>query len=267
MNGKKNPLAWLKHLVKDPIRTIAEADTRKKEIMPLLFVSIGITVVFTALNAFFEELGFFMIFALIGLVGIGLCGFLLFVIGQAKKKFAALTCDGCNTMLDIHTKEEFLKYVSYQVLKDTTKFDLSHPSSNNGVVSYVRASGEGNAVLSVSFVCPSCGKTKTFQYSITPFKCQKEQKNVRVADVELVKSRLEDSVRHVLKVYESEDRAKIPYTIQSIHHPNYENRAKPQVGLGPDYEGVTIRYHREIDEMVEGLFINNELNGSISVAK
>ena len=266
MNKIKELLAWFKHIVKDPIKTIAEADARKKEIMPLLYVSIGVTVVFTVLNALLE-LGFFMIFALIGLIGIGFCAFLLFVISKAKTKFAALTCDGCNTMLDIDTKEDFLKYVSYEILSDTTKFNLTHPSSNNGVVSSIRATGEGNAVLSVSFICPNCGKTKTFTYSIAPFKCQREQKNVRVADVELVKARLEDSVRKVLGVYASEERSKIPYTIQSIHHPDYENRTKPQVGAGPDYEGVTIRYHREIDEMVEGLFIHNELNGTITVNK
>ena len=262
----KNPITYLKHIVKDPVNTMAEADARKKEIMPLLFGSIGLTVVGVALQLILE-LQFFVAFSFIGIVGALFCGFLLFVLGKAKTKFAAMTCDGCGTMLDIKTKEDFSKYVSYQVLSDTTKFDLTHPSSNNGVVSVVRATGEGRAVLRVSFVCPKCGQTKTFQYSITPFKCQREQKNVRVPDVELVKTRLEDSVRKILSMYETGDRTKIPYTIQSIHHPNYENRAKPQAGLGPELEGVTIRYHRDIDEMVEGLFIHNELNGSISVQK
>ena len=262
----KNPIAYLKHLVKDPITTMAEADARKKEIMPVLYASLGVLAVGFILQVA-VGLDFMAVVTGIGVIGAAFCGFLLFVIGKAKTKFAALTCDSCNTMLDIHTVEEFGKYVSYEILKDTTKFDLSHPSSNNGVVSYVRAKGDGNAVLNVSFVCPKCGKTKSFQYSITPFKCQREEKNVRVADVELVKTKLESSVRAVLKLYETEDRSKIPYTIQSIHHPNYANRSKPQVGLGPDFEGVTIRYHRDIDEMVVGLFINNELNGTITTKK
>lgn len=230
----KNPLTYLKHIVKDPINTMAEADARKKEIMPLLYGSIGLTVVGIALQLILK-LEFFVAFSFIGVVGALFCAFLLFILSKAKTKFAALTCDGCGTMLDIKTEEEFGKYVSYQILSDTTKFKLSHPSSNNGVVSSVQASGEGNAVLRVSFVCPHCGQTKSFQYSITPFKCQREQKNVRVPDLELVKTKLEDSVRKVLSVYESNDRAKIPYTIQSVYHPNYENRAKPQVGLGPDF--------------------------------
>ena len=266
MNKIKELLAWFKHIVKDPIKTIAEADARKKEIMPLLYVSIGVTAVFTILDAILST-GFLMIFGLIGLMGVGFCALLLFVISKAKTKFAALTCDDCKTMLDIDTKEDFAKYVSYDILSDTTKFNLTHPSSNNGVVSSVRATGEGNAVLLVTFTCPNCGKSKTFKYSIAPFKCQREQKNVRIPDLELVKSRLEDSVRNVLAIYASENRSKIPYTIQSIHHPDYENREKLQMGSGPDYEGVTIRYHREIDEMVEGLFIRNELNGSITLSK
>lgn len=35
------------------------------------------------------------------------------------------------------------------------------------------------------------------------------------------------------------------------------------MNLGPEYKGVTIRYHRTVDETVEGLFIQNKLNGSI----
>ena len=41
----KNPIAYIKHLVKDPITTMAEANARKKEIMPLLYGSLGVLAV------------------------------------------------------------------------------------------------------------------------------------------------------------------------------------------------------------------------------
>lgn len=250
---------------KDPVTNAAQIAERKKEIFPYIYLFAGLFLVFLILSVAIPSItGVMSVVAMIPGFGIIVGIFLLYVLKKAAKKFAALTCDGCGTMLDIKTEEEFGKYVSYEIVSDTTKFKLSHPSSNNGIVSSVLVTGEGNAVVLVSFVCPHCGQTKTFKYSITPFRCQREQKNVRVPDLELVKARLEDSVRSVLALYESKDRKNIPYTIQSIHHPNYENRAKPQVGLGPEFEGVTIRYHRSIGEMVEGLFIRNELNGTIS---
>ena len=50
--GMGNPIAYIKHLMKDPINTIAEADARKKEIMPWLFGSIGVAVVFSVIVKF-----------------------------------------------------------------------------------------------------------------------------------------------------------------------------------------------------------------------
>ena len=261
----KNPLAYLKHIVKDPIRTIPEANARKKEIMPLLFVSIGLTVVATVLNLLLE-LGFLMIFILLGIVGIGLCAFLFMIINKAKAKFAALTCDGCNAMLDLKTREDFDRYVTYEVLGENAKSNLSHGASTDGVVSLVKVTGESSASIQVRFTCPNCGKTKTFKYNITPFKCEREQKRVLVKDLELVKANLEASMNTVMEKYDSDERSKIPYSIQSIHHPDYENRTKPQTHR-PAYNGVSIVYHREIDEMVEGLFIRNELNGNIVAQK
>ena len=39
-----NPIKYLKHVIKDPITNMQEADTRKKELKPLLFTSIGLVV-------------------------------------------------------------------------------------------------------------------------------------------------------------------------------------------------------------------------------
>lgn len=257
----KNIFAYFKHLVKDPIRTIPEADARKKEIMPILYVSIGIAVVGVLLDVLFE-LGFSSILTMIGGVGIVFCVFLLVIIKKAKDKFKALTCDDCNTMIDIHTPEEFAKYVTYTIDKETVDLKVSHPDSKDGQVAYIKAEGSSDVTISVSFTCPKCGKVKTFKYYITPFKCKDEVKKVGVLMVPSTKTSLELKVRSVLDVYKSGDRNSIPFSIASIHHPNYANREKPQVGH-EQFNGVSIIYHRTADEMVEGLFIRNELNGKI----
>lgn len=113
----KNPLAYLKHIVKDPINTVAEADERKKEIMPLLYGSAGVLALGVILQVA-AKLDFMAVFSFIGLVGVGFCGFLFTVISSAKKRFEALTCSKCNSMSEIKTSAEFAKYVSFAVEKD-----------------------------------------------------------------------------------------------------------------------------------------------------
>jgi formate/nitrite transporter FocA (FNT family) len=62
----KNPLQHVKHLMKDPINTIAEANERKKEIMPWLYGSIALAVVPSVLGGAIDALGFLTIFGMIG---------------------------------------------------------------------------------------------------------------------------------------------------------------------------------------------------------
>ena len=91
----RNPLAYLKHIVKDPINTIAEADARKKEIMPLLYGSAGVLALGLILQVA-AKLDFMAVFSFAGLAGVGFCGFLFMVISSAKKRFEVLTCSKCN---------------------------------------------------------------------------------------------------------------------------------------------------------------------------
>ncbi len=265
----KNPINYLKHLLKDPINTLEEADARKKEIMPWLFGSIGVAVLFSVLDGILST-GFLMIFGMIGVFGVMFFGFLLFVIGKAKERFKVLTCDGCNTMAVIKTPEEFAQFVHYTVEKDEASYNgVSHPASNNGVVSKVEAKGSASAVVSIELKCPNCGKVRKLEYRITPFKCTYTQEKVLVRDVEAAKMRLETGVKEVVAAYNDPEKRKlIPYSIHSRNNPNYENRTKPQFANNhsayPTYNGVKINYHKDVEEMVEQFFLENQLDGTIS---
>ena len=143
----KNPLTYLKHLVKDPINTIAEADARKKEIMPWLYGSIALAVIPSVLGGAVEALSFLTIFGMIGIFAIMFFAFLLFVIKKAKDRFKALTCNECNTLAEIKTPEDFAKYISFAIGKNVAVYNgISHPSSNNGVVSEITASANATAL-------------------------------------------------------------------------------------------------------------------------
>ena len=186
---------------------------------------------------------------------------------KAKEKFEALTCNHCNTMAEFKTKEEYLEFVSYSIDKDVAEYKgISHPASNNGVVSKVEATGSASVVVTINLKCPNCGNVKELRYYITPFKCSDSQEKVVVRDIELVKMRLEGAVKAVVEAYNDPDKRKeIPYSIHSKKNPNYENRSKPQVGTDwiPRYNGVKIDYHKDIEEMIEAFFIENQLDGKI----
>lgn len=261
----KKLIQHLKHMWKDPINTIEEADARKKEVMPWLYGSIGVAVLGCGLSNV-GPLDFLMIFGLMGVIGVMAFGFMLFVIKKAKEKFAALTCDKCNTMAKFTTSEEYAEHVRCGLIKHEATYNgISHPQSNNGVVSEIRAKGSASAVVSIDLKCPHCGNVKKLEYVVVPFKCSYVEKKVLVKDVELVKMRLENAVKEVVEDYnDSEKNSKIPYTIHSKRNPNYENRTKPQVGtVGLTYKGVTIDYRKDVAEMVDAFFLENQLDGTI----
>lgn len=265
----KNPIAHIKHLVKDPINTIDEANARKKEIMPWLYGSIALAVVPSVLSGIVDVLSFLMIFGLIGIFGVMLFGFLLFVIKKAKEKFDALTCDKCKAMTTIKTPEEYAAFVSYTIKSDVASYGgVSHPASNNGVVDHVTAKGSASAVVSIQLKCPNCGNVKDLSYIISPFRCSVQEKKVAVKDVEIVKMRLENAVKAVVDDYNDPDkRANVPYSIHSKHNPKYDQRTKAQAGNDtvayPRYNGVKIDYHKDVAEMVDAFFLENQLDGKI----
>lgn len=267
--GMGNPIAFLKHLWKDPITTIAEAEARKKEVMPWLYGSIGLAVVPGILAGVVSALSFLTIFCMIGVVGLFFFGFLLFIISKAKAKFKALTCGKCNTMAEIKTPEEFAEFVSYSVVKNRAVFKgVSHPASNNGVVSEIKATGEASAVVTINLKCPHCGNVKQLEYHIAPFRCSATQTKVAALNVEMVKSVVENAVRAAVADYnDPEKRKMIPYSIHSKKNPEYVNRAKVHRGNDtvafPNYNGAKIDYHKDPEEMVETFFLENQLDGEI----
>ena len=265
----KNPLTYLKHIVKDPIKTIDEANARKKEIMPLLYVSVGVIAISVILQTV-AKLDFMSIFSLIGLIGVGFCGFLFMVINKAKSKFQALTCNSCNTMAEITTPEDFIKYVSYTVTENNAVFKgyTGNSKPNNGVYTQVKFSASSSAVLSVELTCPHCGEIKHLTYRAEPFKCHIEQKNVGVLAFPEIKNAMETAVKSVVNDYnDPEKRQSIPYTFHSSKNPNFEDRYKFKGANGanahPDYMGVRIDYHKDAEEMLEHYFIFNEMSGSL----
>ena len=266
----KNPLAYLKHIVKDPVTTIAEADTREAEILPLFYGSAGVLLVGIILQIA-AKLDFMAVFSFIGLAGTAFCIFLFSILESARQRFESLTCDSCNILAQIQTEEDFCKYISFAVEKDEATFKAGqHPkvTPTNGVHSYVSVSASASAVVSVALTCPHCGEVKYLRYCATPLKCHVERKNVRVVDYELVHQAMETAVLTVVNDYNNPDKKTlIPYSIQSTKNPYFNERTTFKGanagGAHPEYMGVRIDYRKDVEEMLLHYFSLNELNGSL----
>lgn len=264
----KNPIKQIKHMVKDPINTVADCEARKKEVMPWFIVTLAIAVITSVLGGAVSALGFLTVVGVVFIFATMFFGFLLFIISKAKAKFLALTCNDCGVMAEIKTREDFEKYVEYTVEPFYAEYKgLSHPASNNGVIANVDAKAEAHAVVKIKLTCPNCGKVKELIYKVKPFSCIASESKVPVRDIELVKMRLENAVKAVVADYnDPEIQVRIPYSIHSKKHPRYEERTKPQTGNSdafPAYNGVRIKYRKDVEEMVEVFFLENQLDGTI----
>ncbi len=258
------------NLWKEPVTNAEQVKARKKDLWAWLYTFAGIALLMGILGGIVSAISIVTgIFVFVGVVGIMYCGFLLFVAGKAGDRFEALTCEDCNTLFALENKEDFGKYISYEIVKENVTSDLSHPASQNGMVREVTASGKASVTVQIELKCPNCGKIRTLLYSIEPFKCERKESNVLVKDLAIVKANLETAVKEVVATYKNpETRNEIPFSIHSIHSPNYANRSKPQTYNSlPQVNGVKITYHRTADELVKGYFTENELNGTLSVLK
>ena len=242
----KNPVK----LFKEPVKTIDEVEQRKKDIKPWFIISGVLCLVG------------------IGVFGLMIFGFLYIMANRIKKKMECLTCDNCNKMASFQNIEEFKKYVTYTIVGGKAKYKgAKHTVINQGIDAIVEAQADASAIVYISLTCPHCGTTKQLEYYITPFICSKREEKVSIRDVEVLKSRFERLVKEVVEVFNDPLRHhEIPYTIHSVNHPNYEERGKLQLDSSKVYgyyNGVKIEYHRDVEELVEGFFVHNEINGKI----
>lgn len=254
------------HAWKDPVKNVAEVDERKKEVFSLLYFFIAATLVFTALGFIPVVGGILSLVSFVAIIGIFACLFLFFVLSRGKKKFQMLTCNNCNTMAQVDSKEIFDELVSYELVKEDVSFSVGNDSSDKNGQVRVYAEATAYATYIIKLKCPNCGTVKTLQYNTKSFECRKSE-NTTVHEVSFVKSQLEPKVREVVKMYQSENRSEIPYTIHSKYHPDYVNRDKFKLRENPSINGVYITFRKDVDEIVEAYFIDNLLNGTIKEVK
>jgi len=254
------PKSWLS-IAREPVKTPADAADRRGRLWPLTYLFGAITLVMFVLAAVIPGIGsIFGIIGFITLLAVGYNALMLSVLKKAEGKFAALTCDNCQALMTLESSEDYQKYVSFTVVSHDVDTKVEHPSSNEGKVSYIRASARATAIVEITTKCPKCGTAKTFRFRVHPFNCKTEEKNVFVRNVDLVKINLENKLREIVDKY-NEDPDSLPFTSSSIHHPEYGKKsAFIQPAMWKDF---TIGDHRTVAEMVEAFFVKGELNGDV----
>ena len=272
MEKKDKKMGYFKRIFKGPLNSIEECNERKADLIKILIPSLCIMIAGVVLNAIGIGLGSIIMF--VGMIPSALFAFLLFIVGKAKSRFEFFRCDECKHDNRLVTEGDVGKYVSlgdYNV--DTT---VSKPSIIEGKepLSYKEITVRGSiaVTMEITLECTSCGAKKKGVFTFTPFKCEIKKNNIKLNnpnELQIITDSLTKQIKDTIEEKLDDKRGyDIPVTVQSIYHPNYANKEKLGAqGAREQYGDVTITYHRYVEEMISGYFINNELNLSLKKDK
>ncbi len=229
-NTNKNPIAYAKHLWKDPITSSAEAEARKKEIMPVLIGCIAVFLLMAILSAVISSLqNVLMVVGMIPGFGAVACGFLLFVIKKAKEKFADLECPNCKKQITYDNNVQ-AKIVN----KTFTVTKNSKTIEKNGVPheATIKALGKEKVKVEITCKCQECKTDKTFTHDFVTVECEKSAVRVPYVTSGAMLVQFEHDVRQAGEA-------------------GFDNISDREAA-----NGVKITYKRTVDQLVKGYFGN-----------
>ena len=244
----KKFFAYIKHLWKDPVNSIAEIEERKKQLKPFLWGGIAAAIASSLLTLVqvtaISTIGSLLSF--LALIVVVASGFLLWVMNKGKKKYEMLTCDECHELIR-YTEADYKNYVSFSVVDKSFNVNASARNTDKGAV--VEAKGEEYTTAEVTIRCPKCNTVKKFRYSVRTFNCVVSETvpPIRATDV---KYRLIEAT-------------------QNLYDTKYDSisvtKTEPgKITLSEKVNGITIKYKRTIEDLIEGYFAKNELNGTLT---
>lgn len=177
----------LKHLIKDPVNTVEEAKGRRKEIYPLLYMSIGLALVFVLVSLIPKVGDIVMLFNIIPIVGLMLSIFLISVAKKIEKKFINLECSNCKTRIAYNGD------VSYKVIKRTYNVTKSKTQNARAGID-IKVIGKEAADVEITCKCQECGTIKTFSERFRTAECVKSD-NVSLINADLMLANYEKDIR------------------------------------------------------------------------
>lgn len=168
-NEKNKAGNIIKHFLKDPVKTTAEASARIKETIPYLSISFGAVCVFLILGMLIEPIkAVFNVLGFVCMAGVFLFGLCLFRAIQAKKRLANLECSNCKTVI------KYDDNVTYKI--NTQSFNIQEFKNNNqkaGVDVYII--GRELIGVTISCKCQECGTVKEFSHIFKTIEVESEK--------------------------------------------------------------------------------------------
>lgn len=259
-------VAYFKRTFKEPIKSLADADQKEKDVKKLLIGSLIVFVVGIVLSFVVKALG---VIYYIGIAGLLAGGFLKLVIKRDRKRFKFLTCESCKTQASITTEEDFEKYVEYEILEVFPSFAEPYKleSKTPGVYDTVRVNGSVIMKGKLSLKCANCGEVKTTNFSVVPFRCSLSERDITYGMTPQFVELMKEKIKLVLDEWmDEENEYDIPLTTHSIYHESHQGTENTGLVVGSnnvEYKGVNIVYSRYPDEMIEGYFLRNEFECNI----
>lgn len=223
----------ISHIVKDPVKTPAQLQERKKDIYPYLYLFGALFLItfilYLAIPAIQDVM---MIVAMIpGLCVIG-CLFLLSILKKAAEKFADLACPNCKALI------QYSPDVQINVIKKdffvTKKKDYMSSVDRQHVTRlspmYCEITGKESTTAEITCKCKNCGTSKTFSHTFVTAECSYHEDRIAAEQIDVILMNMEKAVR--------EEGAE-----------GFENKK-----TGTTVRGVNIKYNRSIKALVIGYF-------------
>ena len=159
-NKATNFFAHLKHLWKDPVKTVTEANDRRKEVFRILWISLILFCVpmflFFIINDKLPETVFSIVGTIIsvpiiiGGIGTAYSGLLFYILKKVTEALKLRECEKCKEIINN------LDSVTYEVLKQWVSKKVETTNGNT------HTTQDDMALVKISCVCQNCGTPKEF---------------------------------------------------------------------------------------------------------
>ncbi len=192
MSNEKKSKNWIKHLVKDPVYTMEEANKRTKELIIPTIICAGLAVGFVVLSNVIPSLQ--SLFMLLGVAAVILffgCILLFVVIKKLKRKFTDLECPNC------HSRIEYSDAVKIISDKRTLKINTTTKQNSTAGVD-LKVEGIETALVTIRCKCQKCGTEKEFTTTLKTIQCVRSE-NCSALELGARRNQFENDLREEAK--------------------------------------------------------------------
>jgi len=225
----------ISRIVKDPVKTPAQVEERRRDIYPYLYLFGALLVlVFILYMAIPSIEGVMMVVALLPGFGVIGCIFLLNILKKAAEKFADLECPNCKTQIqyspDVQINVTNKDFIVSKKKDYMSGVDRQHVTRLSPM--YCEVTGKESTTAEITCTCQNCGTSKTFSHTFVTAECNWHENKIAAEQIDVVLMNMENAVR-------------------AEGAEGFENK-----GTGKTERGVTIKYNRSIYTLVQGYFGN-----------